>query len=184
MSTPEKAPPAASPQAPTRNRLIISAVLIAIALSALMLVERYRVRPAPPAAPHEPAQALIVPPQPSTESPTSATATDPTTPAEPPSALPPPPVVVNEPDPAASPARPRPQDSATVPEAGNFLVQAGVFTSAANAQALQRKLDKAGIKARVETRVQLGPFKNKAQAEQAAVKLRKLGVNAVLVPSR
>ena len=74
--------------------------------------------------------------------------------------------------------------SAMLPDSATYLVQAGVFTSTANAQSLQQKLAKAGIRAKVETRVQLGPYKDRREAEQALAKLKKLGVNAVMVPAR
>jgi DedD protein len=64
------------------------------------------------------------------------------------------------------------------------LVQVGVFTSPANAQALQHQLVKAGIPAHTETRVQLGPFQDRREAETALAKVKKLGVNAVLVAPR
>jgi DedD protein len=181
LSTPEPTPPAAGPGSQTRRRLLIALVLIAVALLALVLFERFRDRPAAPSAPHEPAQALIVPPQATSEAPPAGAA--PVAPEPPAAEPPPPPVVVNEPDrlPVPAVARPRVDPS---PDAGSYLVQAGVFTSASNARALQKKLTQAGIKARVETRVQLGPFKDKAQAEEALSTLHKLGVSAVVVPAR
>jgi cell division protein FtsN len=178
LSTPDKSTPA-SPAGPRpRGRLVVAGVLIAVALAALALVDRLRTPSAGPAAPHEPAQTLIVPPQPPVEAAPSAA-----TPSTPP---PDPPVVVNEPErlPPPPPTRSRPPEPAASNEAAGYLVQAGMFTSASNAQALQKKLTQAGIKARVETRVQLGPFKDRAEAEQAISKLRKLGINAVLVPAR
>jgi DedD protein len=65
-----------------------------------------------------------------------------------------------------------------------YLVQVGVFNSPANAQALQKQLQRAGIQARLETRVQLGPFKDKRDAEKALARARKLGIDAVLIGSR
>jgi DedD protein len=92
--------------------------------------------------------------------------------------------VVNEPDspvPLNAPLR-LTQPAAT--EDASYVVQAGVFTSPANARTLQQRLAKAGIRAKVETRVQLGPYKDRREAEQALAKLKKLGVSAVMVPAR
>jgi DedD protein len=61
------------------------------------------------------------------------------------------------------------------------MIQVGVFTSPANAQALQKQLQRAGIEAHLETRVQLGPFEDKRDADKALSRARKLGINAVLV---
>jgi DedD protein len=65
-----------------------------------------------------------------------------------------------------------------------YVVQVGVFTSPANALALQKQLRRAGIEAHLETRVQLGPFKDKRDADRALARAKKLGINAVLVGSR
>ena len=61
------------------------------------------------------------------------------------------------------------------------MVQAGTFRSTANARALQKQLQRAGVAAHLETRVQLGPFKNKDDADRALARAKKLGIAAVLV---
>jgi cell division protein FtsN len=180
LSTPVPPPPGTSSTPRIRGKLVVAVVLIALALLSLIVVERLRDRTAAPAAPHEPAQALITPPQAPAGNPSPALPSD-TSAANVP---PPPPIIVNEPDRLPPPASARPRAiEAVAPETG-YLVQAGMFTSATNAQALQKKLARAGIDARVETRVQLGPFKDKAEAERALAKLRKLGISAVLLPAK
>jgi DedD protein len=166
------------------RRLLVALMLIAVAIGGLYLMERWRQRPAITAPPHEPAQALIAPP-----SPESA--------AEPaqaghPAAPPPPPQVLNNERlaPPTKPAAASPPASAKIsakpaPATGNaYVVQVGVFTSPANAQALHRQLLKAGLPAQTETRVQLGPFRDRREAELALAKVKKLGVDAVLVAPR
>jgi DedD protein len=169
LSAPAPPPPDLDPKRRTRARFLYPLALIVIAIAALAVFESLRhSEPAPP-APHEPSLALIAPPQPPAAQPPEAPAP------------PPPPAVVNEPDaapPASQPAR------QSLPDNTAYLVQAGVFTSTANAQALQQRLAKAGVRAKVETRVQLGPYKDRRDAEQALAKLRKLGVNAVMMPAR
>lgn len=177
MTAPANPQPATDPKQRTRHRLFIAVVLIGLAIAGLAVVEQFRDRPERLPAPHEPSQALITPPPPAPES--SAT-----TPQAQPAQLPPPPVVVNEPDkPASLPATTR-NLAPPAADGAAYVVQAGVFTSAANAQSLQQRLAKAGIRAKVETRVQLGPYKDRREAEQALTKLKKLGVNAVMVPAR
>ena len=178
MNAPAQPQTATDPKRPTRNRLLIAAVLIGLAVAGLAAVERFREHPVTPPAPHEPSQALITPPAAAPE-PSPATASD-AMPVEPP----PPPVVVNEPDLPPLPIPTSRTVSPALADNAGYLVQAGVFTSSANAQSLQQKLAKAGIRAKVETRVQLGPYKDKREAEQALAKLKKLGVNAVMVPAR
>lgn len=177
MTAPANPQPAADPKRRTRHRLLIAVVLIGLAIAGLAVVEQFRDRPERLPAPHEPSQALIAP-LPSAPEPSAAA------PQAQPAELPPPPVVVNEPDKLAPlPATTR---NLTPPAAESvaYLVQAGVFTSAANARSLQQRLAKAGIRAKMETRVQLGPYKDRREAEQALTKLKKLGVNAVMVPAR
>ena len=65
-----------------------------------------------------------------------------------------------------------------------YMIQVGVFTSPANARALQKQLHRAGMDAHLETRVQLGPFKNKQEADKALARTKKLGISAVLVSAR
>jgi DedD protein len=119
-----------------------------------------------------------------------ALTTGPASPVVPP---PPPQVVNNETLSPPPPAATASSQSAPVTEslsennalAGKaYLIQVGVFTSPANAQALQKQLKRAGIDARLETRVQLGPFKDKRDADKALARARKLGINAVLVSAR
>ncbi|MFA9439766.1 SPOR domain-containing protein [Uliginosibacterium sp. sgz301328] len=62
--------------------------------------------------------------------------------------------------------------------AGTYIVQLGVFSSAANADQLVRRLKQKGISARVETRVELGPFKNREEAVAAQTQLRRAGFDA------
>lgn len=93
-------------------------------------------------------------------------------------------MVVNEPDAPPPPSAKSRTPPDTALDNPAYLVQAGVFTSAANAQSLQQRLAKAGIRAKVETRVQLGPYQNRLEAEQALARLKKLGVNGVMVPAR
>lgn len=177
MNAPAQPQTATEPKRPARNRLLLAAILIGLAVAGLAAVERFRDRPVDPPPPHEPSQALIAPPAPAPEAPAVSPEARPVEP-------PPPPVVVNEPD------RPQPAPTASrtpspvLPDNATYLVQAGVFTSTANAQSLQQKLAKAGIRAKVETRVQLGPYKDRREAEQALARLKKLGVNAVMVPAR
>ncbi len=174
----------------TGRRLIGAAALIALAIGGLALVDRFRERPAGLAPSHEPAQALITTPAPAPEVP--APATKPDRPVTPPS---PPQVLNNETlvppsRPSAMPPPPRPATenaSAEInaPAPGKaYLIQVGVFSSPANAQALQKQLKRAGIEAHLETRVQLGPFKDKRDADKALARAKKLGVNAVLVSTR
>ena len=169
-------PPTADPNRRTRQRLLIAAVLIGLAIAGLAAVEQLREHPGNVPAPHEPSQALISPPQPATPQ-ISTTATH-AQPVEPP----PPPVVVNEPESPEPPATaPRTFPPATA-ESTSYMVQAGVFTSPDNARSLQQRLAKAGIRAKVETRVQLGPYKDRREAEQTLTKLKRLGISAVMVP--
>jgi cell division septation protein DedD len=179
----------------TRRRLAIGAALIAVALGALVAVEYFRGHPSSspsPPPPHEPSNALISPPiSPPVEQGAAVSGQSPDYPSEPP----PPPEVVNDDTLAASPRTPadkrRPAEPpASLPaKAGpasgkGYVVQVGVFASPANAEVLKKKLKKAGIEARTETRVQIGPFKSRQDAEKALAQARKLGVNAVLVTPR
>jgi len=185
--------PAAPPREPTKSRtgrrLITAAVLIGLAIGGLALVDSYRDRTAGLAPPHEPSQALITPPV--------AESSVPAVNPEPPITPPPPPQVVNNetlapPAGASGPATPLSPPSTQaapsekpVPIPGKaYMVQVGVFTSPANAQALQKQLQRAGIDAHLETRVQLGPFRDKRDAEKALSRAKRLGINAVLVSAR
>lgn len=184
--------PAAPPQEQTKSRtgrrLITAAVLIGLAIGGLALVDRFRDRPAGLTPPHEPSQALIAPPGPES----SVPAINPEPTIKPP---PPPQVVNNEtlaPPPGASNATPSPPPATQAAPSEKpvlvpgkvYMVQVGVFTSPANAQALQKQLLRAGMESHLETRVQLGPFKDKRDAEKALSRAKKLGINAVLLSAR
>jgi DedD protein len=161
--------------------------MIGLAIGGLALVDQFRDRPVSIAPPHEPSQALIT--TPTQESDTAAARPDqPVTP-------PPPPKIVNNetltPPPRATTVTPLAQQAAAIPAETTplvpgkaYLVQVGVFTSPANAQALQAQLRRAGIEAHLETRVQLGPFKDKRDADKALARAKKLGINAVLFSAR
>ncbi len=185
-SHPSTPPEGAKKSHPSR-RLAVAAVLIGLAIGGLALVDRFRDRPAAPAPSHEPAQALITSPAPEPSAPGAAPA---------PSVTPPPPpqVINNEtlsPPPRATGATPAapaaenaPADRTALVPGKAYMIQVGVFTSPANAQALQKQLQRAGIEAHLETRVQLGPFKEKRDADKALSRAKKLGINAVLVAPR
>ncbi len=67
--------------------------------------------------------------------------------------------------------------------AHSYRLQMGVFTSAAHAEELQAKLEKAGIPSYLETRVQVGPFKTQKEANAAREKLKALGLGTgMLIP--
>ena len=173
-------------KSPAGRRLIGAAVLIGLAIGSLALVDRFRDRPAGLTPPHEPSQALITTPGPEPAAP----------PGNPAPAVPPPtpPQVVNNetlaPPPRAAATTPPPvantvsaEKSVLVPGKA-YMIQVGVFTSPANAQALQKQLHRAGIEAHLETRVQLGPFKDRREADKALARAKQLGINAVLVSAR
>jgi DedD protein len=184
--------PAAPPQDQTKSRtgrrLIAAAVLIGLAIGGLALVDRFRERPTGLTPPHEPSQALITPP--------TLESNVPAVKPEPPRSPPPPPQVLNNetlappphaisvtpsPPPATQPA---PTEKTALVPGQAYMIQVGVFTSPANAQALHKQLQRAGIGAHLETRVLLGPFKDKRDADRALARTKKLGINAVLVSSR
>ena len=169
---------------PVKRRLIIAGASIGLAIGALALVDQLRSRPANVAPSHEPSQLLIATPAPESEMMADKGA--------PPNPPPPPPKIVNS---ETLPSPPRTVVPTTVPAVGPagpgalgsariYVVQVGTFSSPANAQALQKQLQRAGIQARLETRVQLGPFKEKRDADKALARARKLGIEAVLVSSR
>lgn len=184
--------PAGPPQEQTKSRtgrrLIAAMLLIGLAIGGLALVDQYRERPTGLAPPHEPSQALIAVPLPESNVPPIN--------SEPSVSPPPPPQVDNNetlsPPPGAgseipspSPATQAAPSERAVPVTDKaYMVQVGVFTSPANAQALQKQLQRAGVESHLETRVQLGPFKDKRDAERALSRARKLGINAVLVSAR
>lgn len=65
-----------------------------------------------------------------------------------------------------------------------FVLQVGVFTSAARAEELHARLTLSGIPSSIEARVQVGPFKTRQEAAVAQEKLRELGVESLLVPPK
>lgn len=182
--------PAASPaqqaDSPMKRNLIAAAALIGLAIGGLALVDRFRERSAEPGPPHEPSQALISTPTQESSVPTGTPAL-PVTP-------PPPPEVLNNEAPAPRPrladamppTAPRgvsaPDNAAATDK--TYVIQVGVFTSPANARAVQKQLKRAGMQAHLETRVQLGPYRDKRDADKALAKARKLGIDAVLVNAR
>jgi len=180
------APPQQESKSPAGRRLIGAVVLIGLAIGGLALVDRFRDRPAGLTPSHEPAQALITTPAPEPAAPPG----NPT-----PAVIPPPPPLVVNNETLSPPPR---ATGATTPQAAQstptemppqvpgkaYLIQVGVFTSPANAQALQKQLLSAGMEAHLETRVQLGPFKDKQEADKALARAKKLGINAVLVSAR
>ena len=146
-------------KSPDGTRLIVAVALIGVSIVALALLDRFHALPASSlTAPQEPGQTLIATPALSIDGPTSSA-----TPTA---------------DPTAS------QKPAPAATEKSYVVQFGVFKSAANAHNLQRQLQRAGIKARLETRVQLGPFKNKHDAAQAVARAKKLGIEGVVVGLR
>lgn len=64
-----------------------------------------------------------------------------------------------------------------------FVVQLAVFSKPERARELVNKLNKQGIRARMETRVHLGPFASHAEAERAQMEMRKLGLPALVTPA-
>jgi DedD protein len=135
----------------------------------------------PPVAPVEP---LPKPSIPATPSPAPA--------AQPPAATASPPApatsAVPQSQPPAAPSAskdavpraPAPQVQ-PAPSSKGFVVQVGVFSSPANAQALQRRLAQEGIPAQVETRVVVGPFADRPQAEGMIQRLKEIGMGGVVV---
>lgn len=65
-----------------------------------------------------------------------------------------------------------------------FILQAGVFSSAARAEELHARLTLSGIPSSIEARVQVGPFKSRQEALAAQEKMRELGVESLLVPPK
>ncbi|MEN3113623.1 SPOR domain-containing protein [Uliginosibacterium paludis] len=80
-------------------------------------------------------------------------------------------------------AKPAPVEPEMPPGVTGFALQLGVFSNAGNAEALQKKLKRAGIQAQLETRVQIGPFRTREEAVRTQEKLRKIGMSAgMMVP--
>lgn len=172
-------PQQATEQSRTGRRLIAAAALIGLAFGALVLLDRFREHPNGLTPPHEPSQALIT--SPTLE---SNVAVNPELPT------PPPPQVLNNETllapPRATGATPsaRPAEKTAMVPGKAYMVQVGVFSLPANAQALQKQLQREGFESHLETRVQLGPFKNKRDADKELARARKLGIDAVLVGAR
>jgi DedD protein len=162
-------------KSPNGRRLIIAAALIGVSILVLALVNHLPGVPAGTGtAPHEPAQTLITTPVPGSETPMTQPEPEP-------------PKILNNETLVVSP-----RASGPAPHAGalpaapvrTYIVQVGVFNSPANAQALQKQLQRAGIRTHLETRVQMGPFRNKHDADRAIARAKKLGIDAVVVGSR
>ncbi|MEO8003625.1 MAG: SPOR domain-containing protein [Betaproteobacteria bacterium] len=161
------------------RRLIVAIALGIAAVAGLTLTERMRERVPVPTPPHEPSQALITTVAPVPEQSTAGS------PMPPPA----PPEIKN--DEKLVPPQVGAAESAVIdgkapgkPIAAldaHYMVQLGVFNTAANAQSLQKQLKRAGITAHLETFVKMGPFKDRHEAEKALARAKKLGVQAVLV---
>ena len=187
-SSPSAVAPEEAAKSPAARRLIAAAMLIGLAIGALALVDRLRERPAGLAPPHEPSQALITTPAPEP----SASASG----AEQPARTPPPPLVLNNetlapsrhtvdaPPPSLPVTSAAPAERNALVPGKAYMIQVGVFSTPANAQALQKQLQHAGMEARLETRVQLGPFRDRRDADKALARAKKLGINAVIVSAR
>jgi DedD protein len=170
----------------TKRRLIAAAALIGVAIIGLAVVDRFREQPPGPRPPHEPAQALIATPAPESDTATATTGPYPSPPS-------PPEVINNEtlvpPRRPAEPAPPTSRSGTTAPDSRAvtdkaYIIQVGVFTSPANAKAVQKQLKRAGMQAHLETRVQLGPYRDKREAERALARARELGIDAVMINPR
>jgi len=82
--------------------------------------------------------------------------------------------------PTAKPsAAPAPSEAAA--SSKGFLVQVGVFMSAANARKLQEKLAEKGIPTHTETRIVVGPFKDRAEADAVTRQLKEMGMDGVVI---
>ncbi|MEO8331257.1 MAG: SPOR domain-containing protein [Gallionella sp.] len=169
-------------RSPVGRRLIVAFVLIGLAIGGLMVADQLRHRPAVLVPSHEPSQALITSPlQSEPVAPLSTQFIDPSLPGQ---------TAATE-APASAPRDLRTSDSPEQtststrrPAGPAYFVQVGVFNSPANAQALQKQLQQAGIESRLETRVHLGPFHDRREAHKALIRAKKLGVEAVLVGAR
>lgn len=91
---------------------------------------------------------------------------------------------------APAPDRANSASAAGQPAGDSFVVQLGVFSSAANAKQLQAKLSAQKIPSYVETlkvstgsktRVRAGPFASRVEAEKARDKLKSMGINGVVM---
>jgi DedD protein len=161
-------------------------------------------RPPPPPPPVVSNQELPSEPSPATPESAEKKPAAPTTPAKPPTSAERPtapapdqktaPAVAQKPAPApeqklaplsptAKPSAPSaaPTPSETTPSNKGFLVQVGVFMSAANARKLQEKLAEKGIPTHTETRIVVGPFKDRAEADAVTRQLKEMGMDGVVI---
>jgi DedD protein len=104
-------------------------------------------------------------------------------PAKPETAPPVRPVPVPETPPKAETVKPEPKPAQQVAASQDYVVQLGAFSNAANARALQRKLQENKFKAYTEviknsggerTRVRVGPYESREAAEKARLRMRSL----------
>lgn len=143
---------------------------------------------AEPARKHEAAPAAVAPVAPSAPQPRVAAAPSVVAPAPAPA-----PASAGAPKPAQVVAAPMPAPAAPVAKvpavsgetSGAYAVQVGVFTSAAQAEALRSRLLADGIPAQLETRVVVGPFNERRDAVAAQNRLKEKGFSAgELIPFR
>lgn len=98
------------------------------------------------------------------------------------------------PAPASSPPPPAAQQTASATPAASgrgYLVQAGVFSTSAQAERVRASLALLGVAARIEagttadgaavSRVRLGPYKDAAQARAVTDKLGEAGIKAIAI---
>lgn len=90
-----------------------------------------------------------------------------------------------QPSSPATPAAPtRPSPAASEPSTA-YLLQVGVFSTPAQADALRARLMADGIPAQLETRVVVGPFNDRRDALAAQARLREKGFSAAeMIPFR
>ena len=184
-------------------RLTVAGLITAAALGALWWLDQgkppspTKQSQAPRPVPIRPAEpAASEPPMPELPMEETLAPSPETTPEEAgyPTEAPPPPRVTNAPraplavtgaEPAqASPApglpATAPREAPASAKPGNIVVQMGVFSSPARAEALVERLRKQGIRAHTETRVYLGPFMNQQEAEKARAEMQRLGLNGMV----
>ncbi len=137
----------------------------------------------PPAAATAPSRnndqpIMASPAQPAASSPSSA-GSKPSAAAQP-RAVPAP---VAAPAAAGQPAVAQPTTAPAVESAAKgFVVQVGVFTTAANARSLQEKLSAKGIRTHLETRLVVGPFQDRAEADAVVSQLKQMGLEGMVSP--
>ncbi|AFL75636.1 SPOR domain-containing protein [Thiocystis violascens] len=110
---------------------------------------------------------------------------------QPPVAQPPPPVTPTPASPKQA-APPPPAEPVTAPRSGTFVVQAGSFTSAADAERRKAELALLGISSSIQTatlasgrtayRVRTGSYPSKQSAEQVRAKLQRNGKEGMTIP--